>query len=61
VDADLILLLVNHSQFRMLKASVIALLTKARIVVDMVGTWDNVNWGAAGFKVYRLGDAKQRA
>lgn len=60
-NVDLLLLLVNHSQFRSLKANTVAEITPARIMVDVVGGWDPVIWGKAGFRVYRLGDGKFRA
>jgi UDP-N-acetyl-D-mannosaminuronic acid dehydrogenase len=54
-DADLLLLLVNHSQFRSLDANAVAKITPARTVVDAVGSWDTALWEAAGFRVFCLG------
>lgn len=58
-EADLLLLLVNHSQLRTLEPHLVAELTLARTVVDAVGVWDVPQWAAAGFKVFRLGNARQ--
>ena len=59
--ADLLLLLVNHSQFRSLDVNVVAMQTRARIIVDAVGACNAALWRAAGFQVFRLGDAKLQA
>jgi UDP-N-acetyl-D-mannosaminuronic acid dehydrogenase len=60
-DADLILLLVNHSQFRALEVFELAKLTTARTVVDTVGIWNSTALRGAGFNTFRLGDTKQQA
>lgn len=57
-DADAILLLVNHTQFRTLNPTSIASNTKARIVVDTVNAWNRKEWQSAGFAFHRLGDNK---
>ena len=57
-DADAILLLVNHTQFKELKATDIAARTKARLIFDAVNAWNANEWQSAGFKVYRLGVSK---
>lgn len=57
-DADAILLLVRHSQFREMDPSKIAALTSARVVVDTVNAWDANAWKEAGFRVFRLGVGK---
>jgi UDP-N-acetyl-D-mannosaminuronic acid dehydrogenase len=54
-DADAILLLVRHSQFREMKPSEVAALTPARMVVDTVNAWDAATWKKAGFQIFRLG------
>jgi UDP-N-acetyl-D-mannosaminuronic acid dehydrogenase len=54
-DADVLLLLVNHTQFRALTPSAVAGQTPARIIVDAVGAWDGAAWHAAGFEVFCLG------
>jgi UDP-N-acetyl-D-mannosaminuronic acid dehydrogenase len=57
-DADAILLLVRHSQFREMKPADITSLTSARVVVDTVNAWREAGWQAAGFQMYRLGVGK---
>jgi UDP-N-acetyl-D-mannosaminuronic acid dehydrogenase len=54
-DADAILLLVNHSQFRDLNPVSLASKTTARIVLDTVNAWDSHNWQSGGFALHRLG------
>ena len=56
-DADLLLLLVNHTPLRELDPFVINQLTKARVVVDAVNAWPET-WTQAGFRVFRLGVGK---
>jgi UDP-N-acetyl-D-mannosaminuronic acid dehydrogenase len=57
-DADLILLLVNHTEFKLLQADEIAAQTKARIALDTVNAWKMDEWQNAGFQFHRLGDSK---
>jgi UDP-N-acetyl-D-mannosaminuronic acid dehydrogenase len=57
-DADLILLLVKHSEFLKLDPGETATRTKARIIVDCVNGWNAENWKQAGFQSHRLGDGK---
>jgi len=57
-DADAILLLVRHSQFREMDPTEIARLTSARVIVDTVNAWDAVAWQEVGFNVFRLGVGK---
>ena len=54
-DADTILLLVRHTQFREMNPSEVASMTSARVVVDTINAWDAVAWKEAGFQVFRLG------
>lgn len=54
-DADAILLLVNHSQFRGLNPVSLATKTTARTIIDTVNAWDSQTWQAAGFTLHRLG------
>jgi UDP-N-acetyl-D-mannosaminuronic acid dehydrogenase len=54
-DADAILLLVSHSQFRTLNPVSIASKTKARVMVDTVNAWDTKQWQDMGFRTHRLG------
>jgi len=59
-DADALLLLVNHTEFRQLNPLDIAGKTKARILVDTVNGWNDKVWKIAGFKLFRLGDNKSK-
>ena len=58
-DADAVVLLVNHSQFRSMTPEKLAGLTKARLLVDTVNGWFGPDWQAAGFQVFRLGVNKE--
>jgi UDP-N-acetyl-D-mannosaminuronic acid dehydrogenase len=58
IDAEVILLLVNHSAFRNLDPAAVALLTPARIIVDTVHSWIVTAWQEAGFKVVYLGNGQ---
>jgi UDP-N-acetyl-D-mannosaminuronic acid dehydrogenase len=55
LDADLIALLVRHSEFGRLVPRTVAGLTPARLVFDAVNGWSNQDWKQAGFCVHRLG------
>ena len=57
-DADLLLLLVAHSQFLGLRPADLAARTGARKIVDAVNGWDAAEWRQAGFSVTRLGVGK---
>ena len=57
-DADLILLLVKHTEFLKLDPGEITTRTKARIIVDCVNGWNVEKWMQAGFQSHRLGDGK---
>lgn len=54
-DADAILLLVNHTQFRQLSAESLKTITPARILFDTVNGWRTQDWAAHGFTLFRLG------
>ena len=54
-DADVILLLVKHTEFTQLNPQELATRTKARLVVDTVNAWSANPWLNAGFKLSRLG------
>ena len=54
-EADLLLLLVKHSEFLGYDPSAIAAKTKARLVVDCVNGWKAEQWQQAGFEFFRLG------
>lgn len=57
-DADVILLLVRHSQFVGLVPEQVASVSTARLLIDLVNGWDVRRWQQAGFKPVRLGAAK---
>ena len=54
-DAELLLLLVRHSEFLKFDPGEIASKTNARLVVDCVNGWDAKAWKNAGYQVFRLG------
>ena len=58
LNAEAILLLVDHLQFRSLSPAEFIKLTKARIIIDAVNSLNFVEWQSTGFKLYRLGDRK---
>ncbi len=60
-NADAVLLLVAHTQFKNLDPIVISGYTTARIVIDAVNVWNIESWKKAGFNIVRLGDRKNRA
>ena len=57
-EADLLLLLVNHSQFRTLDPKEINIKTSARKVLDTVNGWDRGQWEKAGFNFHKLGSGR---
>jgi len=57
-DADLILLLVKHTQFTKLNPQELAPKTSARLAMDTVNVWNKVDWQNAGFELVRLGVKK---
>jgi UDP-N-acetyl-D-mannosaminuronic acid dehydrogenase len=59
-DADLLLLLVNHSEFKLLDPAQLLLQSKARIAYDCINAWNIETWNKAGFVLHRLGDAKNQ-
>jgi UDP-N-acetyl-D-mannosaminuronic acid dehydrogenase len=54
-DADVLLLLVGHSQFKSLLPTRIRDISSAQWAIDAIGGWDNFTWTKAGFKFARLG------
>jgi UDP-N-acetyl-D-mannosaminuronic acid dehydrogenase len=60
-DADAIILLVNHTDFRNLDPEEIASMTKSRILIDCVHAWDRHRWRNEGFDLFLLGDNKSEA
>jgi UDP-N-acetyl-D-mannosaminuronic acid dehydrogenase len=59
--ADLILILVSHSQFRALDPQTVRRMTDSRLVFDAVNAWSSDRWESLGFMVYHLGDGKNHA
>ncbi len=57
-DADILLLLVGHTQFKQLDPQEIRKITPAKTVIDAVNNWPREAWTAAGFEYFHLGDGK---
>jgi len=57
-EAEVVLLLVNHTELRALTPEKLASLTPARILIDTVNGWAGKNWEGAGFVIHRLGVRK---
>jgi UDP-N-acetyl-D-mannosaminuronic acid dehydrogenase len=57
-NADLLLLLVKHTEFSRFDPREIASKSTARLVVDCVNALDSTDWENAGFRVFRLGARK---
>ncbi len=58
-DADLLALLVGHSELKELDPLRIHQITPARVVIDTVKGWEEQSWSTAGFKFVRLGVGKK--
>lgn len=59
-QAEIIILLVGHEQFKKLEPAQLAAMTPARFVLDTVNGWPGEKWNEAGFKIHRLGNGKTR-
>lgn len=59
-DADVLLLLVKHTEFTQFDPKDIVLKTSTRIAVDTVNGWNAEDWREAGFHYHRLGDGKSK-
>lgn len=57
-DVEIILLLVNHTEFQSINPLELYRLTGSVSVFDCVSGWDSHAWQNAGFHYYRLGDGK---
>jgi UDP-N-acetyl-D-mannosaminuronic acid dehydrogenase len=57
-DADALLLLVAHTQFKNIDPLSLASSTPARIAIDAVNGWKSSEWNSAGFKLVKLGVKK---
>jgi UDP-N-acetyl-D-mannosaminuronate dehydrogenase len=55
MDADAVVLLVNHTELRELTPDKLARITSARTLVDTVNGWAGRDWKAAGFNIHFLG------
>jgi UDP-N-acetyl-D-mannosaminuronic acid dehydrogenase len=58
-DADVVVLLVGHTQFKSLAPDRLAAMTRSRILVDLVNGWNAESFITAGFKVFRLGVGRE--
>ena len=54
-EADLLVLLVGHREFKELDPSRLREITPGRLVVDTVSGWEDQAWSDAGFRLIRLG------
>ena len=53
-EADLLLMLVGHTEFKSLKPAEIAKVTKAKFAFDCVNSWVPESWEDAGLKFFKL-------
>lgn len=58
-DSEILVLMVNHTDFRKIDPNQLVDLTPARIMLDTVGGWKPDIWKSAGFKTHRLGVSKK--
>jgi UDP-N-acetyl-D-mannosaminuronic acid dehydrogenase len=54
-EADMLVLLVNHTDFKHIDPGYLTSLTKARKILDTVGGWNQNIWQSSGFEIHRLG------
>ncbi len=54
-DAEAVILLVAHGEFKKMDAGLVASVMPGRVVVDTVNGWDVGDWEEAGFSLTRLG------
>lgn len=59
-EAEALVLLVGHEQFRAWQPEVVGRQTPARLALDCVNGWDRLAWEVSGFRLLRLGDGKNR-
>lgn len=57
-DAEIIILLVGHDEFKKLDPAAVREMTKATHVLDTVNGWNLEAWQKAGFEVIKLGKGK---
>jgi len=60
-NADAILLLVNHTEFRNFTPDIMTSKTQCRILIDCVHAWSQEPWSKAGFTLHHLGVNKLAA
>lgn len=60
-QADLVVLLVNHDDFRFINPQKIAPLVRRKIIFDTRNALDRCAWESAGFKVFILGEGRTLA
>jgi UDP-N-acetyl-D-mannosaminuronic acid dehydrogenase len=58
-QAEIIVLLVNHTEFKRLDPHELVKITPARVILDTVGAWKPETWEVAGFNTHRLGVSKR--
>jgi UDP-N-acetyl-D-mannosaminuronic acid dehydrogenase len=54
-EADMLVLLVNHTDFKHIDPGYLTSLTKAKKILDTVGGWNQNIWQSSGFEIHRLG------
>ncbi len=54
-QAEILVLLVNHSDFKQIEPEFLATITPTKKVLDTVGAWNQADWQSSGFEVHRLG------
>ena len=54
-EADVLVLLVNHTDFKHIDPGYLASITKAKKILDTVGAWNQNIWQSSGFEIHRLG------
>jgi UDP-N-acetyl-D-mannosaminuronic acid dehydrogenase len=59
LGANLVLLLVGHTELCSLDPQMLASKMSGRLAVDTTNTWTDSNWQNAGFKVFRLGVGRE--
>jgi UDP-N-acetyl-D-mannosaminuronic acid dehydrogenase len=58
-QAEIIVLLVNHTEFKRIDPHDLVTITPARFILDTVGAWKPETWEVAGFNTHRLGVSKR--
>lgn len=58
-QAEIIVLLVNHTEFKRIDPHDLVGITPARVILDTVGAWKPETWEVAGFNTHRLGVSKR--